>query len=554
MTAILASVLTFDLFIHPDRSSTFDGRVHITTIQMYHDLMAKRQFPVLWVDSWGNYGYPLGLISYQLSSYLGGGLEFVLKSPVLAYNAVIWIATFLSGVLMYLWLRKHVGVAAAIFGEVLFIFTPYHIQNVFVRGALPEYLGGVFILLTLLGISTVLINAKPYGHVLVIIGVALLVLSHPMMLVTGSVICSLYALIVVWQRRISFLKLITLGISSVLGLLLSSYYFLPLTLELKYFYYGLSASKLRLADAFLSIPQLLSASAPYLGSSAAGPPGVSLRLGLVEAGSILLAALGLLMGRLRQKKFMLIWLGVTLGLVALTLPISKPLFEHISVFNNLQYPWRFLSVISIAITLVAALLFDQFGNRWLLFLGVGVILCLAVPTAYGKNYILTPLSEYQFTVTNLHTKNMAPIWAGESADYPLHPEKVALIEGVGQITNLNIQNSVRSFDIQADGRVRMADYTFFFPGWKVYLDGVELPFEFQDMNYRGIITYIVPPGKHHVEVKFISTRDRKVGWLLTGVGALLSVGWIVCLLYKPCLKVFSRVKYIHGRLDRNHAT
>ncbi len=541
MTAILASILTFDLFLHPDRSITFDGRVHITTISMYHDLLAQKQFPILWVDTWGNYGHPLGLISYQVTSYLGGLLQFVLGSPTLTYNTLFWLATFASGTLMYLWLRQHVGDKAAILGEIIFLFTPYHLQNIYVRGALPEYVGSVFILLILLGLSLVLRQGKIWGHLCVSLGVAFLALTNLMMLVTGLVLSGLYVLFLIWTQRITFKTLVFVGVSGFLGVLLASYYLFPLMYELKYFQYGLTQDKLR-AGEFLSVSALLSSFAPYFGASHPGPPGVSLRLGLIEAFTLVVGIVGLILEKIKQHKNISVWVMIILGLILLTLPISTSLYEHVSLFNNLQYPWRFLSVICIAISFLAALLFEEQGNQKLFYVAVIAVFLLSIPTAYGKNYLITPPNEYRFTMTNLHTKNMAPIWAGESAEYLPHPEKIAIIEGTGTVSNVKLSNSFREFDLNAKTPVRLIDYTFFFPGWKVYVDSQETNIEFQDINYRGVITYKVPQGKHHVIVKFIETRDRKLGWVLSGGAIVLLSAWFCFLFRISCIKNIPRVK------------
>ena len=62
------------------------------------------------------------------------------------------------------------------------------------------------------------------------------------------------------------------------------------------------------------------------------------------------------------------------------------------------------------------------------------------------------------------------------------------------------------YKVTATSEIRMVDYTFYFPGWKVLVDAKEVPIEFQDMNYRGVITYNVPSGNHEVVVKFTDTK------------------------------------------------
>lgn len=525
MVAILACVITFDLFLHPDRAITFDGRVHITTIAMYHDLLVKGEFPIVWVDSWGNYGHPLGLISYQTTSYFGGLLQIVLGSPVLAFNTLFLLATFLGGFLFYLWLTGHVRPPAAILGTLFFMLAPYRLQNIYVRGALPEYLAIGFFMLAVLGVQMAL-RGRRLGHLLVLCGITLTVLTNPMVLVVGTFFIVPYALLLCWSEKRTIKLLPSLLVSAILGLLVSGYYLLPLLLEIKYFHYGLG-SKLR-AGEFLSLTQLLSPFTPYFGDSHPGPPGVSLRLGMMEALGLGMGTLGLLTHKLKQQRLLMGVIVISVFLVVLILPISLPLFQQLKFLDGLQYPWRFLGAVGIVIPLLIALLFDLYGNMSLFLVAMVAILVARIPTGYGKNYIHTPRSVYEFTTTNLHTKNLAPLWAGESAEYILHPEKVGIIEGKAEISQLEISNSVRKFEINSDG-ARLIDYTFYFPGWKAYVDGQEAIIEFQDVNYRGVITYKVPEGKHGVELKFVPTATRKLGLAASAIGLFFGLAWIAIL-------------------------
>ena len=88
------------------------------------------------------------------------------------------------------------------------------------------------------------------------------------------------------------------------------------------------------------------------------------------------------------------------------------------------------------------------------------------------------------------------------------------------ITARNEHNSWREYIVNAATEIRLADYTFYFPGWKVFVDNTEVPIEFQDMNYRGVITYKVPQGKHSVLVKFTDTKVR----FLANMISVISIG------------------------------
>jgi hypothetical protein len=166
-----------------------------------------------------------------------------------------------------------------------------------------------------------------------------------------------------------------------------------------------------------------------------------------------------------------------------------------------------------------------------------IIICVTrLPQLYGKNYTLYSSDTYTFTHINLHSNNMNTIWTGETESYPIKRHKIEIIDGDGEILKKNIKNSSRFYTINAKTDLRVADYTFYFPGWNVYVDGQKSTIEFQDPNYRGVITYKVPAGKHDVVLKFEDTKVRSLGKITSIIFIFLTGG--LFLLRKRLVKIF----------------
>jgi hypothetical protein len=53
--------------------------------------------------------------------------------------------------------------------------------------------------------------------------------------------------------------------------------------------------------------------------------------------------------------------------------------------------------------------------------------------------------------------------------------------------------------------------TFYFPGWKVIVDGKEIPINYEDKNNFGLITFRLKRGLHKVKVVFEDTPVRRLG-------------------------------------------
>ncbi len=517
---LFVSILTvIDWFITPVRSSNMDGIVHTLTPNLFYKTIAGGEFPVSWVDGFANYGLPLGVIAHQLTTYLTAFFEFFVSDPVIAFNLVAFLGFFLSFFFFYFFLRIYFTETVSLSAALLFHLSTYRILNIYIRGALPEFFAAVFMPLLLIGMYLAIQKKNIYGYFLVGISIALISLTHPFMLVIGSFLAGPYFLFLIYENKLFKFKalreILSLAIISLLGLGISGYFILPLFLEIKYFYYGTSSNHLTPGN-FLSLSNYIDTKWYYFTQINILPRGFVVNFGLLETLIILLGIIFVLLIKVRKIKLknnsMLVFAILTsAGIIFLTTSFSKPIYENINFLGNIQFPWRLLSVLIFLPPIIAAVILDRINSRALILCFIILICVLRMPEIYGKNYVKFPDSYYSFTNLNLHAIVMNPIWTGKSEDYPVKTEKTEILEGTGVVIDKKVNNSSRVYKIKADTTLKMVDYTFYFPGWNLYIDGNKAPIEFQDPNQRGVITYQVPQGEHTIELKFEDTRVRRVG-------------------------------------------
>jgi hypothetical protein len=174
--------------------------------------------------------------------------------------------------------------------------------------------------------------------------------------------------------------------------------------------------------------------------------------------------------------------------------------------------------------ILLSIFLTKLNNKLVTIACIVLISFFAFPQLYGKNYTVYSKDFYNFTPLNLDAVVMQTIWSGDSTTYPIAKEKSAIFEGKGKILSQQVSNSKRVYSIIATTPLKMVDRTFYFPGWKVLVDGVNVPIEYQDPNYRGVITYAVPSGNHTVSVVYTDTKARLLGKLLTILGTFLVAG------------------------------
>ena len=513
---LLSFLSVFDLFIQKGQPTTFDGRIHITSIAQYSQALLAGNFPVVWLSNFANYGLPVGLFSQQLPLYVGGLINIVFHNPVSSYNVLLFLSIFTSGVLFYKFLRLYVSSWSALLGVTLVTLSPFRILDIYVRGDLPEIFASMFLPLILLCIYYFIQKKSALAYFGLILSLAGLVLSHPMVFVIFAFIFIPYFFFLLIQKtgkvssllqKENLVYIALFSLAGVVGVGMTSYYLFPLALETKYLFFvheptHFDRFQILGWDNFFSPFWYRFTSAQFI------------KVGLVEMMGVIMFSL-YAFWKLIQKKawfgFGEFVLGISLVYIFLLTSLSYPLYEH-TFLAEVQFSWRMLAGFLFLPPILFALLVDTIKKKWIV-VGFIVLICvIRFPQLYGKNYQEYPLSHYLFTPLNLYSANMNTVWMQNPEDYPVKTTKAEILEhGKGTIISSSVQNNKRTYVIDAKEKLHMIDYTFYFPGWNVYIDNQPTPIEFQNYLYKGVITYYVPQGTHTVNIVFKDTLVRKVG-------------------------------------------
>ena len=530
----------------PGRPATFDAVVHISVIAQFSEIIKAGEFPVIWMNNFANYGIPVGRFTHQTTNYLGGLITLFIHDPVLVFNLLTFAEVFLTNILLYLFLRLYFSPLASFLGIFIFCFTPYRILNVYTRGALPDVFAGIFLPLILVVLYLLIVKKKLYAFFLLTLFIVGLTLTHPMMLVVFSSLFVPYLIYLLIVSNLSIKSRIKIFVAStffmLLGLLICSYYAVPLNLEIKYFYFGLEDSH-QMANSYLAFMNFFSTKWYYFTNTEVFTRGHIILFGLIETVTLILGFVYFLYKKIVKKnkenmQILTFCLIVAALMIYFTTQYADIFFQKLFFLNNIQFPWRFLSVLIFIPAIVAAFLYDRFPKRIIFVVVIMVVAYFSFPQIYGKNYTMYPIQSYFITKENVHSVEMNTIWTGKSEDYPDKDKQGEIIEGTGKIVNQTLRNSSRNYQVAATTPLRMVDRTFYFPGWNVYIDNVKTNIEFQDPNYRGVITYRVPAGFHAVKVVFENTKVRSIA---NGMSILFLFITIALFVRRKCIG-----KYIFG--------
>ncbi|HDN80862.1 MAG TPA: hypothetical protein ENG33_10415 [Chloroflexi bacterium] len=517
------------------------------------------------------YGYPFFNIYGPLSSYVGEVFHLLGFDFVTSVKIVFGLSIVLSGLAMFLFVRRLMGSRAALVAAMVYVYAPYHIFDIYVRAALAESVSFVFIPLVLWGGYETVMHPRWNAIVGMAFAYAGLMFTSNLVTLLITPILALYITVLVLVKLLDemplrgfsreyvlmlmgeFLHLaIPPATGLLLGLLLSAVFWLPAATEFKYVrtdqwmggYYDYQ-------DHFVYFFQLFS---PRWGFDISRPgpdDDLGFQLGIVPyaLGVLSLLAFSRLKGHLKAQA--VFFLALTVAVIFLALPTSLPLWEALRLVRFAQFPWRLLFIPVLSLSFLAPLILEATGRDTpplsAVLLAVLVVLgsypyVRAEPGEPPEGGVsLAGLMRFQRT-SNEMTGSTA--WVREIPTWsPFADLHIAGIEVVTRIDYGSIPDDTSAVTLEWHTASELIGYKtdrddltitfnlFYYPGWTAYL------LEKEDDTYRvvgklplkpedgplGRVTVKVPRGLHYVLLRFEDTPIRKAGTALTWLGLMLVV-------------------------------
>jgi len=336
---VLLTIFAFAPLTHPAFPQSHSGFLPVFNL---YDLEG---------DLWGNWGWiphvatgpdivkgdgPLPYLLAELPRWLGIGGEQAIKG---AYA----LGFVVSGLSMYLLSKSFFGPVGGLLAAVVYVYLPFHLATVYVRGAFAEAWAFALYPLVFLCWDRYLSNLRAEWAVSA-------VLSYVVLASTQLGIALLFALVLVIyvavvgrsrQARIRGLLLAVAGLGAALLLQVPALW-----------RYGLPAlSDEGFVQHFVYPFQLLSSRWGYGASIPGWEDTLPLQLGLAATGLTLLVGILLLVERepdpsLRRKAGFFV--AAAAVMIALVLPAASPLWQASRLSFALRYPWQLLSLVGFA--------------------------------------------------------------------------------------------------------------------------------------------------------------------------------------------------------------
>ncbi len=514
-----------------------------------HQLVAALKegvFPVRWMaDAAYGYGYPFFNFYAALPYYLAALLKLLGFTYVNAIKGAQLLGLLAAGLGAYLLAKRlWANPWGAALASAAYTFAPFHLVNLYVRGdSLSEFWAFAFypfILLTLLrlweapSLRRVGVVALAFGGLVMTHNVSALIFSP----FVGLFVVYLWASTPGgWPRRLA-----AAAMAIALGLALSAWFWFPALAERNlvhlevqttgYFFYG---EHFRAGNLVQRTPLF-----DYR-VDAAGTP---FAMGLVQAALAAAGAVWLLVSWARRRRAdgAGIWaLAFLLIATAFITPLSRPLWERIPLLPFAQFPWRFLSVQALAAALVIGRLGDIRPSRAWIAQGAGLLLAVSAAVSLQPTYLhagdadVTPqrLILYEAFTGNVGSTVRAEYLPKAATPRPYAGEALwndgaplpRVLEGDADVAPASERRTTLQrwrVDVRSP-QARLAFPTLYYPGWRAFVDGREVPCEAQ-VGW-GAIAVAVSQGSHEVTLRFTETGKR----LAAEIASLLALAACVAL-------------------------
>ena len=349
----------------------------------------------VWYPRWApdfafGYGYPFFNIYGPLSSYAGEGLHLAGLDLVTSVKVVFGLSAVLSGVTMYLFVRSLLGRPAGLIAALVYVYIPYHIFDLYVRAALAESVGFVFVPLVLWGFYSAVTRPRLTAVLWSALAYAGLMFTSNLLALLFTPILGLYvATMIGWQlfgsgvssagrpvspadgsnkswtrlpQRLAANRLgsaILAGLPPTvvlcLGLGLSAIFWLPAFLEYRFVRVDQwVGGRFAFGDDFVEIFQLFSPRWGF-GASIPGPDDdTGFQVGLAAA--VLFIVSFLVVPRISDvlvRRTLYFFQFMTIVLLFLTTPASSFVWTLLPLSSFAQFPWRLLVIVAPFISIVA---------------------------------------------------------------------------------------------------------------------------------------------------------------------------------------------------------
>jgi len=464
------------------------------------------------------------------------------------------MALVASGIAAYFWLKDISDDISALVAAVLYMAMPYHLAEIYVRGALAELWAFVWIPLILF-----FINRAVAGRSLACVGLAvcyaLLIMTHLPTALIFSIVPVGYAFFTANKK--SRVKAVVVTLASLLiGIGLSAVYLLPALLTQQNVFIS------RMVTGYFDYHNWFLFS-HWSFETEDKLTYLSLAFDMIGiAGCSFFISKSRLSNR--QSTLRRFWFVIASASVFMMTELSKPLWWAISSLRKIQFPWRFNLPLSIAVAALLALALFSLkttppaSGKSLKMIALALII-IWIPAMTFEAWMRFPQTSPDPAASIAKSKQIAlsrdapeyrPRWNESMRDldwsasmdidnwdallekeFDATLERVAIQEGSAPRVRLTGGTGQATVTVRKPGEIHMHVETptsalleapqFYYPNWTSHLTGETTSLMISPSKPDGLVSFSVPPGNHDVELRLERSPADRAGQIVSLASAVV---------------------------------
>lgn len=510
--------------------NTHDMAQHLAVMAQFDKVLRSGTLYPRWLPD-VNKGYGLAWTNFYPPGFYY--LTSLVNLAVMDWMTTLFVVSALglaaSGLTFYMLARQFYGRLASVVSALLYMVAPYHILDLYWRGAMPEFAG--FILVPLIMYFAFKVGTEGQLRHYAGLGLfhGLFLMTHIPVAFLMTYALAFYAL--VWAARERNWRIafrMSAGIS--IALILSAIYWLPSFLELKY-----------AAEPFSTIFPYHSSYITLLQDTDRFRAAVNASFSVQTAA--LLAALAILrwvrpkssepaagggVAREKSGSQTVLWIVMALATAFMCTSFSIYVSRLIPKIDIASFAWRWLVLVGLFVSLVVGAAIDRLQAArdlnpiwlWAGRTGISAVILLNIwITVYAviggalANQTFNPPAEYL-------ESGFVPRGSSDVHNLPDTPQ-VVIQPQTGSFEISRWDPGYREIHVSVSEPSQMRLRTYYFRGWVARMDGQQTPIV-SDPDGAQLIE--IPAGIHEVRVSFDTTGPRAVGTMLSALGLLMVIG------------------------------
>ncbi|NMB56565.1 hypothetical protein GYA19_01335, partial [Candidatus Beckwithbacteria bacterium] len=433
---------------------------------------------------------------------------------------------------MYFLAKKITNQWGGLLASVAFTFAPYHALNLYVRGALAEYLAIAFFPWVFYFTLELLAKNTKTNYLGLTLSLTGLLLAHNISVVTFMAFWGLLSLFLLIAKK-QYKSVFILLLSFINAFLLAAFFLVPAFLQQNFTRVKtLTEGFSNFAYHFVYLRQLFIPNWGYGGSIEGLEDDISFYLGnellIIAALAFLLLLFNVFVKKRLKLKLVNFLFFAFLFLLSLFLLSfkSKFIWDKLTILSFIQFPWRFLGIASFILSLLVAFIaLLKAKYRWLVFIFAVMIMFLNqpyfTPNKLGDSTIAEdydPSADYIREKISLIIPDYLPQELDMGKIGPTS-QNFRIVDGDFDIETLKDKTQKLLLKIEATTSGKLQINRYVFPNWHIKLDNKEINCEIKNS------VYICPieEGEHILDFYWDEKGVNQIANYLSMLGILLVV-------------------------------